>query len=270
MNQERKCANKPLRDKDGGPCLAQDRKPRGFYKCLETCDAELTALIVKLGRFPTKADFTNEGGNSLKAAYSRYHGGMTATRNRFGYPLSVKTHGHWKDWEPVETELLSIIQDLGEFPKIVWFKKHNRHDLLGALSRHHGGLTSAKNRLGFVADRRPHSFWKKWSNVKRELKPLIKKHGYIPSQRSLLRMGLGGLPYANANFHGGFEAVRKRMGVRGLDEATLIEHAVPVTRTYISISGSGSTFNSFLDRLFEICATERDLLMELDRLTANA
>ncbi len=62
-----------------------------------------------------------------------------------------------------------------------------------------------------IIERKPRNYWDKFSNLKKELKVIIKKIGHFPSQKELGRLNLSGVARA-VQKHGGFIEVRQNMG----------------------------------------------------------
>ncbi len=55
-------------------------------------------------------------------------------------------------------------------------------------------------------------YWNEWTNLERELKKAIRENGALfPTRKKLGEMGYGGLIYGIGK-HGGFAAVRERIG----------------------------------------------------------
>ncbi len=86
--------------------------------------------------------------------------------------------------------------------------------MANAISAHHGGYNKVRKRLGYKIGKRPNSYWKKWENVKLELQRVMteKFKGSFPSAKILETSGHNDLRVAIIRHHGGFNAVRKRMG----------------------------------------------------------
>ena len=70
-------------------------------------------------------------------------------------------------------------------------------------------------RLMLLKDTRmmPVGYWNDWENVVRALREAEAKLGYFPTLDDLAAMGQGGLADSIAKRHGGFRAVRERMGI---------------------------------------------------------
>lgn len=67
--------------------------------------------------------------------------------------------------------------------------------------------------------RKPKNYWKNLENIKKELLPICKKLGRMPSYRELQKLGYNSLPRYIIKYHGGFYKVAKKIGFKTYDEA---------------------------------------------------
>jgi len=82
--------------------------------------------------------------------------------------------------------------------------------LTNLLESYSGGRESEANDWN---GNKPRGYWQKWSNLKRELRVIIKQVEHFPSQNELGDIGLSGVARA-INIHGGMNVVREKMGYR--------------------------------------------------------
>ena len=66
--------------------------------------------------------------------------------------------------------------------------------------------------------KKPANYWKKFSNVKKELVPLIKKYKRLPSHRELKKAKLESLSKYGINKHGGAIKVAKLLNTLTYDQ----------------------------------------------------
>lgn len=60
---------------------------------------------------------------------------------------------------------------------------------------------------------KPLNYWKNWENTKKELEEAIKENnGKFPTQKKLYEMGRSDLANGIIRYHGGFPAVREKIG----------------------------------------------------------
>jgi len=206
-------------------------------KAKEYRDSE-NKVIKEAGVLPSDPQLRQMGLNSLSRAIYDYHGGMAEVRKRFGAELQRRPDGWWKDWGVIETEVRAeiakeykdnenrVIKRAGEFPTQKQLADAGCSDLIGGVMRH-GGLTKAKERLGFAPSHKPKGYWDDWNNLERELKAeidrqyvatngsVVKKAGVFPTQKQLEREDRTDLNSA-IQLHGGFDAVRARFGLKPL------------------------------------------------------
>ncbi len=90
-------------------------------------------------------------------------------------------------------------------------------------------------------EKKPRNYWDRFSNLKKELKVIIKQIRHFPSQEELGRIGLSGVARA-VQKHGGFIAVREKMGYKIIKQA----------------SGHWKDFDNVRDTLEEIIAKTKE------------
>jgi hypothetical protein len=112
----------------------------------------------------------------------------------------------------VEKELSMIIEKLGHFPTCQELREMRRGDISNAISRYYGGMHEIRKRLGFESNRKPPGYWKSWQHLVEELQPEIEKLKHFPSTSELDRMSKWGIINAMRSYHGGYPAVREKLG----------------------------------------------------------
>ncbi|MFX0135966.1 MAG: hypothetical protein ACFFDN_20150 [Candidatus Hodarchaeota archaeon] len=90
----------------------------------------------------------------------------------------------------------------------------NRHNLLGGIKRYYGGLNKVRTKMGFDYKNKPNGYWKKWENIKRELKLIIKKIGHFPTDSELQELRRYDLLGWIEIYHSNLISVRKKMGYK--------------------------------------------------------
>jgi len=164
------------------------------------------------GEFPTAKKLYEMGRGSLAYVVWEYHGGMNAVREKLGF--DVVNVPNWKDWKNVERKLRDTIEDNGgEFPTKTRLCEMGMSGLASIITRSHGGINSVRERMGYNLERKSKNHWKKWINLERELRDAIEDNGgKFPDWKRLSEMGRSSIGSAMANYHGGVNAVKKRMG----------------------------------------------------------
>ncbi len=131
-----------------------------------------------------------------------------------GYELIIRPHKYWPKWENAKKELEEAIKENnGEFPSQRRLDEMGRSSLARAIAEYHGKFSEVRERMGYEGGRKVDGYWKEWDNVEDELRKAIKENnGEFPSQRRLNEMIRSSLARAIAEYHGGFPAVRGRIG----------------------------------------------------------
>lgn len=190
----------------------ETEKPKGYWQDWKNVEREIKDLERKIGHFPSIEDIRKNNLYSVYHAISKYHGGMTAVRERLGDQEGIRPMGYWQQWENVERELKDLESELGHFPTQTDLKKKRKGSLQVALSKYHGGIKNVRKRLGYVEEvRKPMAYWHNIENVKTELRKIIEIEGRFPTGRRLSALGQSGLSRA-INLHGGFSELKRLFG----------------------------------------------------------
>lgn len=108
------------------------------------------------------------------------------------------------------TELEEIIAILGKFPTAVELTRLKRTSLFNAIYKHKYKLSDLKQELGHIITKKPDGYWKDFTNIENEIRPLI-KNGMFPTLAMIKRNIPGGAIVGIRHF-GGMAAVAQRMG----------------------------------------------------------
>jgi hypothetical protein len=119
--------------------------------------------------------------------------------------------GYFQNWDNLENELKRVIDKLGHFPSGDELIKLKKSSLAYAINKYHGGFHTVREKRGYEESIKQMGYWEDWKNVKRELKIVIDEVGYFPISKELRKLKKGSLASAIIA-HGGFPAVRKKMG----------------------------------------------------------
>ena len=130
--------------------------------------------------------------------------------------MERKPDGYLKDWKNIRLELEKIIgKNKGQLPGEPKLRDLGYGYLVNAIYHHHDGLPAVRQRLGLDPLRRPARCWQKWEDILPELEKIMKENGrYIPSPKKLEALGYGYLVHAICRYHGGFIAVRQKLGLQ--------------------------------------------------------
>ncbi len=191
-----------------------NKKPNGYWQSWENFKSELLPVIEKLGHFPSMHELESLGKKSIFYSY-KYHGGVNHIRENMGYDLTRKPKDYWQNWNNILAELQPIIDDLGHFPSGIELRKLNKGMVEHAF-KYHGGVNKIKRKLDFIVGQSS-DYFKDWNNLKKELQIIINKLSHFPSDRKLRELKMNQISRSISKYHGGFSAVRKKMGYKPLE-----------------------------------------------------
>lgn len=126
-----------------------------------------------------------------------------------------KSPGFWNDEENLRNELFPLIEKYGHIPTIKELREIGRNDIEGAIVNVYGSYRNVSKALGISYDDliKPQRYWQDIENIKEELKPIIKKYGFIPSRALLMKEGKRDIVSAVDTYKGSFKNIAKLVGV---------------------------------------------------------
>ncbi|MEK7620544.1 MAG: hypothetical protein AAB413_04900 [Patescibacteria group bacterium] len=240
-----------------------ERRPNGYWESWENVEKGLRALMDALGRFPKRDDFRARNMTGLQQSMQRNFGGVPACRRRLGIMTGRKSNGYYHDWKNVVAVLLPIIEELGRFPLGPELETRGHRDLLAAIERTHGGLRAVAEKMGHELAKKPDGHWRVWENVEQELRRLFQKLGRPPTKEDFKAEKLGSVSIAISKYHGGYDAVRKRLGWTSVTHDLLNRYADQVAVAYMTAPGNATSLDEFLTTLQRGCPYECDLRVRL-------
>lgn len=147
----------------------------------------------------TKAIYHMKNSGLMNAA--QRHGGLKALNRRFKLDISLRS----KMW--TKSKIICVLKELHQSGQVINRKNLltlGKSDLLWAISKF-GNLTTFKRTIGIHVKKLQH--WDD-STIIKNLKPLIKKHGFFPNTSLLKMLGRYDLSRAISN-NGGFSRFAK-------------------------------------------------------------
>lgn len=129
--------------------IVTETVPYGHWKDWVNVEAVLHKLTQKLGRFPTKTDFKQQGYGSVLTAIARHHGGMAGVYRRMEVPSVRVPKGHWVHLVNVAPYVHELVKKIGAFPVGRDFADYGYERVLAAIESHHGGLSRVRAQLGY-------------------------------------------------------------------------------------------------------------------------
>jgi len=185
--------------------------PKGIWQDSAYMREQLDIIVKEKGYFPTQAELKAINGK-LCAAVSRYHGGMTVVRKKYGYDLLERPKKYWKDYGNIRKELDEMIADIGHFPSAPELRVANLGLALG-IKRYHGGMRKIRKLYGVDELKHPDGYWSDMDNVRARLDPIVKELGRFPSREELRETDK---PLASAVGRMGVNKVRAMYGFEPL------------------------------------------------------
>jgi hypothetical protein len=190
-------------------------KPAGYWQDWENFQRELAAIIKKEGTFPSGKRLNALGFSVINSVMVKYHGGAPAVRQRLGFPIIKREMGYWRKWENVESEIRTLIEKLGHFPSQREMADSGTKTLMQGIL-YFGGMAKVRAKFGYSSSRQPNGFYKDFENLRAKLEEMIRELGHFPTTTELWKNKMSGLVNAVTAHHGGFNAVRARMGYQAL------------------------------------------------------
>jgi hypothetical protein len=177
------------------------RRPKDYWRDIENIKREIQPLIEKFGRFPSNNEMVKEHGTSLPKFIMKYHGGIIQMSKIMGvscYDESIgrRVQGTWNKKDVID-EFLKIIKErnIDYYPSRIDLKEWG-YDIYVGITQTFNSYLKFKihlKSLGVELKHKPkNKIWDEVS-IKKELKPIIEKLGYFPSQKELDSMGLSTL-----------------------------------------------------------------------------
>jgi len=199
--------------------IEDERKPKSFWKIWENFESEMLKMIKEIGHFPRNQDLRKNGRSIINNSAHKYYGGILAVRKRMGYDEpKEKKPDYWKNWSNLESELQSVISDLGHFPCARELQEKKLSGLITGMFSYHGGLNNVRKKMGYDT-----VFDKKYSTKKgleKGLEEIWKKfpeqEGNIPPDNWMRKNGFSNLGASIVRYHGGFLKLRKKFNFEEL------------------------------------------------------
>ena len=226
--------------------LLGEKPPRikmGQWKEIDYCIAEAQRIKneLQVDFLPGAQELRKKGYSSFTHAIHKYHGGLGKFREILGEGRLKNQNGIWKDesYTIAQAERFMKENKYTELPSSATLQEKGAGSLLSGIKKYHRGIESFRRKLeerkqvnnprsleafleAYVDGteiphvngeaNKPASYWSDWNNVQTVLAELIEKHGSIPSYKKLKALNQGTLAWAIDHYHGGFPAVREKMG----------------------------------------------------------
>lgn len=130
--------------------------------------------------------------------------------------FNKKSPGFWKNPENLKIELAPLIKKFGHIPSINELREIGRNDIEGAIVNIYGSYWNVAESIGYKTDNliKPQKYWQNVENLKKELLPIIKEYGYLPSRAIMMKRGMRNVIAAIEVYHNSFSDFAKLIGVK--------------------------------------------------------
>lgn len=200
--------------------LKPSRMPNGYWTD-ETITQHIVSFVNDYGEqgvFPTGSELRLHDHADLDVAITR-HGGAY----KFAVLLNLEVtkgrkQGAWEEPGTLDREVhafIKLFKKAGQMPTQADFKRHGRSDLNNALFRYGGGHVAFAVRHGLKLNERPKGYWRRFSNLRKELVEFNKHFGHagqMPSSPQLRDADYSRLDSAISNVWDGYFSVAERLG----------------------------------------------------------
>ena len=231
-----------------------ERKPSGYWKDEQNVLREIAAWRAEHeGKFPTQTLLDDSGDSTLaKAIYS--FGGFRKLREKEGEKQLRQTGAIWANFERVRAAIEAWRTEHGRYPGKIDLHTTGYSSLSRAISERHGGSLAVRQRLGNTLGKHPNGYWKEFENVRTYLEEYRQAHGRLPTRQDLVAAKRTSVSSAITTYHGGFAAVRERLGFGPVTDDLIATHADALARIVPKVGESTTLWSAMKSRW-----TRRDL-----------
>lgn len=188
------------------------QKTPGYWSRWENIKNELLPICKKLNRMPNSSYLRRIRKEDLLAAIMAKWGGIFKVAKKLGYKTKRKPKGYYRNWRNFKREMLPICKKMRRMPTQKELYNLHRTDLIHHI-RNFGTSPEVAKKLGYAVKvkLKQAGYWSRWENVKKELLPICRKLGKMPSDSYLRKLGKSSLSRAIYTYWGGIRKVKKRL-----------------------------------------------------------
>jgi len=188
-----------------------ERKPNGYYKTWEHVSEAIDELMEEHGRFPRMKDIQAYS-HGLYNSIIKNYGGMRKVAEKKGGTIGRREDGYWTLENTLE-ESKKLVAEFGNLP-VQQKLNRNGHQSLSQAIQLHGGMHKIREMLGLKSSERPKKYWNE-KRVVETYQEVTEQIGHPPSSGELGKMGYNGMAWVIGNRMGGFNKLKKRLGLEG-------------------------------------------------------
>ncbi|RSL29307.1 hypothetical protein D7Z54_31895 [Salibacterium salarium] len=120
--------------------------------------------------------------------------------------------GYWQSFENVEQELRPICEDLSRMPTRKELSERGLNSVIRGVVRYHHSFKDVAKKMEVTHHRKPHGYWKHFSNIKYELIPICRELRRMPTNKELLERNLSTIGVVARKYHGGLYQLAQKIG----------------------------------------------------------
>lgn len=170
------------------------RKPRGYWN-LDNTLKECRTIVEIHGDLPSQRELNKMGLSRLAIAIVR-NGGAFKIRKTLGLERKISPKDYWTE-ERIESEVQSLVEELGYLPDHERLSNMGRGDLASAIKRHYeGSFPNLRNKLDLNPERLTEE------KVLDGCREMVEREGSLPSIDKLKQMGYSPLAEQIKKFGG--------------------------------------------------------------------
>ncbi len=131
----------------------------------------------------------------------------------FPFEREIRQKGYLTNWDNYKEAFNKATEkNHGEQPSVSRLYEMGESSLVNC-AKHYGGLTAVREKMGYKSLKKENGCYNSWHNAEKELKKAIEKnHGEFPTTTRLRELGYSTLGSIISKYHGGYCAVRIKMG----------------------------------------------------------
>lgn len=176
------------------------RKPKDYWVNTDHIKDEIKTIIQQIGHFPTTTELKNIGRQDLIGGIRKHTNGIPHIRTNMGFNPLKKPKNYW-NVDTIKKEMDIAIRENGKFPTKSDLAKLGRGDLAGAIQTYTKGIIWLRQEMGYELTKGSTGYWKKFSNVEKELLAIIQKIGKFPDNKILRELHESSLSAAITIYH---------------------------------------------------------------------
>lgn len=209
--------------------LPLKRRANGWTKeNTDTLDKALMAVVDKIGHFPSCPELKRLGHGDLLSAIGRT-GGVRKARERVGAEVRLRDQRSWTSQQQIVDVLRPHTARLGRMLTKNEYQELGLTGLYAAMVDRFD-IQAIAAELGVEFNRLSPGSWKDWNVVEARLQHVVERTGTFPTHAVLVKIREGSLSRAIVRLHGGYAAVREKMGYAAVTDEDFARHADMLAR----------------------------------------